>query len=73
MAQRIQMMRQLLFQKLKALGTPGTWDHLVQQSGLFAFTGLSGNLLVSFMYDLHFNHTIFVLDYLNFMLPQSFV
>jgi len=43
MAQRIQTMRQLLFQKLKALGTPGTWDHLVQQSGLFAFTGLSSH------------------------------
>jgi aspartate aminotransferase len=43
MAQRIQTMRQLLFQKLKALGTPGTWDHLVQQSGLFAFTGLTAH------------------------------
>lgn len=41
MADRIQSMRHLLFQKLKGLGTPGTWDHLVKQAGLFAFTGLT--------------------------------
>jgi len=34
--------RQLLFQKLKALGTPGSWDHIVQQNGMFCYTGLSG-------------------------------
>jgi len=42
MAQHIQTVRQLLFQKLKALGTPGSWDHIVQQNGMFCYTGLSG-------------------------------
>jgi len=42
MAQRIQTARQLLYQKLKALGTPGNWDHIVQQNGMFCYTGLSG-------------------------------
>lgn len=41
MADRILLMRQLLQQKLRALGTPGTWDHIIQQSGMFAYTGLS--------------------------------
>lgn len=41
MAQRILAMRDLLFTKLRALGTPGTWDHIVKQSGMFSYTGLS--------------------------------
>lgn len=45
MAHRIQTVRQLLFQKLKALGTPGNWDHIVQQNGMFCYTGLSGQSL----------------------------
>jgi len=45
MAQHIQTVRQLLFQKLKALGTPGNWDHIVQQNGMFCYTGLSGEFL----------------------------
>lgn len=43
MADRILLMRQTLFDKLKALGTPGTWDHIVQQTGMFSYTGLSVN------------------------------
>jgi len=42
MAQRIQSVRQLFFQKLKALGTPGSWEHIVQQKGMFCYTRLSG-------------------------------
>lgn len=42
MADRILLMRQLLFDKLKELGVPGTWDHIVQQTGMFSYTGLSG-------------------------------
>ncbi|CAG2238787.1 GOT1 [Mytilus edulis] len=31
MASRIKQMRQMLHAKLKALGTPGNWDHIIQQ------------------------------------------
>ena len=38
----VQLMRRLLFERLRTLGTPGTWDHIVQQTGMFSYTGLSG-------------------------------
>ncbi|KAJ2722718.1 Aspartate aminotransferase, cytoplasmic [Coemansia sp. Benny D115] len=41
MSERIKRMRDLLRDKLKELGTPGTWDHVSQQIGMFSFTGLS--------------------------------
>ncbi|CAF0945806.1 unnamed protein product [Didymodactylos carnosus] len=41
MYERIQSMRQLLYTKLKQLGTPGNWDHIITQHGMFAFTGLN--------------------------------
>ncbi|XP_033102887.1 aspartate aminotransferase, cytoplasmic-like [Anneissia japonica] len=40
MSQRVLQMRELLYQRLKALGTPGTWNHIVDQIGMFSFTGL---------------------------------
>ena len=42
MAGRIQEMRKLLFERLVKLKTPGTWDHIVKQAGMFSFTGLNG-------------------------------
>lgn len=41
MADRITQMRELLYQKLKLQGTPGTWTHIVDQIGMFSYTGLS--------------------------------
>ncbi|XP_071827796.1 aspartate aminotransferase, cytoplasmic-like [Apostichopus japonicus] len=41
MADRIRQMRELLYQKLKLQGTPGTWNHIVDQIGMFSYTGLS--------------------------------
>ncbi|XP_050397592.1 aspartate aminotransferase, cytoplasmic [Patella vulgata] len=41
MANRIKLMRQLLYEKLRSLGTPGTWEHVIKQIGMFSFTGLS--------------------------------
>ncbi|XP_031554822.1 aspartate aminotransferase, cytoplasmic-like [Actinia tenebrosa] len=41
MGERIIQMRQLLFSKLKELGTPGKWNHIVDQKGMFSFTGLN--------------------------------
>ena len=46
MADRIKLMRQKIYEKLKSLGTPGSWEHLVQQIGMFGYTGLNGMLLL---------------------------
>ena len=40
-AERIQKMRQLLYDELLALKTPGTWTHILSQIGMFSYTGLS--------------------------------
>lgn len=41
MADRIITMRRLLFNALSELKTPGTWNHIVDQIGMFSFTGLN--------------------------------
>jgi len=41
MAHRIIEMRRLLFDELTRLKTPGSWNHIVDQIGMFSFTGLS--------------------------------
>ena len=41
MADRILLMRQQLHDKLRALGVPGNWDHIVRQTGMFSYTGLN--------------------------------
>lgn len=38
---RITDMRLLLRSKLEDIDTPGTWDHITSQIGMFSFTGLS--------------------------------
>ncbi|KAG9456149.1 hypothetical protein H6P81_000657 [Aristolochia fimbriata] len=48
MAERIISMRQLLFDALKARGTPGDWSHIIKQIGMFTFTGLNSEQ-VAFM------------------------
>lgn len=45
MSSRITEMRQELRSKLIAQGTPGTWDHIVQQCGMFSYTGLSPEMV----------------------------
>eukprot|EP00057_Strongylocentrotus_purpuratus_P024478 XP_011678952.1 PREDICTED: aspartate aminotransferase, cytoplasmic [Strongylocentrotus purpuratus] len=40
MSNRIMAMRDLLYSKLKELGTPGTWTHITNQIGMFSYTGL---------------------------------
>lgn len=42
MSTRIREMRQSLQTNLEALGTPGTWNHITEQIGMFSYTGLSG-------------------------------
>jgi len=39
-SERIITMRRALRDELKSLGTPGTWDHIVSQIGMFSYTGL---------------------------------
>ncbi|PFH58396.1 hypothetical protein XA68_13737 [Ophiocordyceps unilateralis] len=41
MSGRIIAMRKELRSKLEALGTPGSWNHITDQIGMFSFTGLS--------------------------------
>lgn len=41
MSGRISSMRKALVDELTQLGTPGTWNHIVEQQGMFSFTGLS--------------------------------
>ncbi|XP_075960347.1 putative aspartate aminotransferase, cytoplasmic 2 [Anarhichas minor] len=40
--ERCMMIREILRDRLRLLGTPGCWDHLTQQGGLYCFTGLNG-------------------------------
>ncbi|ETO08371.1 aminotransferase, classes I and II family protein [Reticulomyxa filosa] len=42
MSGRIIHMRQLLRENLEKLKTPGTWNHITDQIGMFSFTGLTG-------------------------------
>lgn len=41
MSKRIRSARELLFQKMREKGTPGNWEHIVKQHGMFTFTGLT--------------------------------
>ena len=41
MSGRVKKMRKCLKQELDRLQTPGTWDHIVNQIGMFSFTGLT--------------------------------
>jgi len=41
MSSRILEVRDLLRKGLEAKGTPGTWNHITDQIGMFSFTGLS--------------------------------
>lgn len=52
MADRVLLMRAQLKEKLKALGTPGTWEHITEQIGMFSFTGLNRKhlLYLRFLY-----------------------
>ena len=41
MANRITTVRQSLYEALKLLETPGDWSHIINQKGMFTFTGLN--------------------------------
>lgn len=41
MSSRIIKMRAALFESLTRLRTPGTWKHIIEQKGMFSYTGLT--------------------------------
>jgi aspartate/tyrosine/aromatic aminotransferase len=41
MSSRIKSMRQKLYDELVRLETPGDWSHIIKQSGMFGYTGIS--------------------------------
>ncbi|XP_034548788.1 putative aspartate aminotransferase, cytoplasmic 2 [Notolabrus celidotus] len=45
LVERCMLIREILRQRLRLLGTPGCWDHLTQQGGLYCCTGLNGQQL----------------------------
>ncbi|KAI1075739.1 putative aspartate aminotransferase [Whalleya microplaca] len=53
MSGRIISMRKALRQKLEELGTPGTWNHVTDQIGMFSFTGLSEPQVLRLRADFH--------------------
>ncbi|XP_019718163.1 aspartate aminotransferase, cytoplasmic-like [Hippocampus comes] len=53
MADRVLLMRDQLKLKLLSLGTPGTWDHITQQIGMFSFTGLNPNQVAYMIKEKH--------------------
>ncbi|KXH27747.1 aminotransferase class I and II [Colletotrichum simmondsii] len=53
MSGRIIEMRKVLRAKLEELGTPGTWNHITDQIGMFSFTGLSETQVLKLREDAH--------------------
>lgn len=53
MSGRIKDMRIALRSKLEELGTPGTWNHITDQIGMFSFTGLSEQQVLAIRKESH--------------------
>uniref|UniRef100_A0A8C8ZJ23 Aspartate aminotransferase n=1 Tax=Prolemur simus TaxID=1328070 RepID=A0A8C8ZJ23_PROSS len=53
MADRILSMRSELRARLEALKTPGTWNHITEQIGMFSFTGLNPKQVEYLMNEKH--------------------
>lgn len=53
MADRIIRMRQLLLEALTENGTPGNWQHIVNQIGMFSYTGLSAEQVQRLVKEFH--------------------
>jgi len=59
MAERIIKMREELFKILtEELKTPGNWDHIVNQIGMFSFTGINPNQAQSLIEKAHIYLTV---------------
>ncbi|KAM0431882.1 hypothetical protein ACHAPT_005135 [Fusarium lateritium] len=53
MSGRIISMRDALRSKLEELETPGTWNHITDQIGMFSFTGLSESQVLKLREEFH--------------------
>lgn len=53
MSNRIIKMRKALYDELVRLGTPGTWNHIVDQIGMFSYTGLNGMAAINIYFNLN--------------------
>lgn len=53
MAERIIGMRSGLRDRLEKLGTPGNWNHITDQIGMFSFTGLSPEMVAFLINEKH--------------------
>eukprot|EP00928_Gymnodinium_smaydae_P062780 TRINITY_DN46564_c0_g1_i1.p2 TRINITY_DN46564_c0_g1~~TRINITY_DN46564_c0_g1_i1.p2 ORF type:complete len:400 (-),score=97.00 TRINITY_DN46564_c0_g1_i1:172-1371(-) len=53
MATRIKTMRTALRSALEAKGTPGTWNHVTDQIGMFTFTGLNQEQVERMVKEFH--------------------
>ncbi len=42
-SERIALMRKMLYEELVKIGTPGNWEHVINQIGMFSYTGLTSN------------------------------
>lgn len=57
MVNRIQAMRTGLKERLQKLGTPGNWDHITNQIGMFSYLGLTRRQ-VDYIRDKHHVHML---------------
>lgn len=55
MATRVIEMRKSLREALEKLGTPGSWEHITSQIGMFSYTGLNGKTFEEY-YHYIFTH-----------------
>lgn len=46
-------MRRALYDELRRLGTPGNWDHIINQIGMFSYTGLTKKQIKTLREDYH--------------------
>ncbi|XP_037934243.1 aspartate aminotransferase, cytoplasmic-like [Teleopsis dalmanni] len=53
MSNRIRAMREALVGNLKQLGTPGNWNHIIKQIGMFSYTGLNEEQVANLIKDHH--------------------
>ncbi|EUC36155.1 hypothetical protein COCCADRAFT_34438 [Bipolaris zeicola 26-R-13] len=53
MSGRIKEMRKELRSKLEQMATPGTWNHITDQIGMFSFTGLTEKQVLKIREDSH--------------------
>lgn len=57
-ANRIISMRKALRGKLEEINTPGTWNHITDQIGMFSYTGLNEHQVTEFLIKKHHIHLV---------------